>query len=73
MNAADALQRAWFILYFGLFLLAGVGVQLWTGHTLIRLRGIVSKKKNPKTYWFGVISWGALALFFIGLPLARIL
>jgi hypothetical protein len=73
MTDSEAIERAWFVLSVGLFLLAGTAAQLLTGYTLIKRMGFVSRKKDPKTYWFGVITWGALTAFCIGLALTGIL
>jgi hypothetical protein len=67
MSPEDALQRTWFVFYVGLFALAATGLQLWTGYTLEKVRGLVSRKKDPSSFWMSVILTGALAAFCFGL------
>ena len=54
-------------LYMGLVFLGVVLISVITGKTLVKGEGIVSKAKEPKTFWGAVISLLVGAVVLIGL------
>jgi len=72
MTDAETVRRAWFVFWFGLVFVALTALQIWTGKTIKHGGGIVLRKKEPKSFWYGVVLSGALALFCLGLALSKI-
>jgi hypothetical protein len=74
MDRAEAIQRAWFTFGIGAVFLVLVFLQIWAGKTprpyAVRAEW-VKRGKEPGTFWFNVGCQLLLAIFCIGLALAR--
>ena len=54
-------------LVFGTVLMGVVFVSMLTGRSLVKYRGIVSRAKDPKTFWQSIALYFVLGLVFFGL------
>jgi hypothetical protein len=50
----------------GFIFLIVAGISMCTGKTLTRGQGLVSRAKEPKTFWFIVAVWFLAGIVFIG-------
>jgi hypothetical protein len=55
----------------GFLFLIVAGISMCTGKTLTRGQGLVSRAKEPKTFWLLVAVWFLAGIVFIGRFLAR--
>ena len=50
----------------GFLFLIVAGISIYTGKTLTRGQGLVSRHKEPKTFWLLVAVWFSAGVVFIG-------
>jgi hypothetical protein len=50
----------------GFLFLIVAGISICTGKTLTRGQGLVSRAKEPKTFWLIVVVWFLAGMVFIG-------
>jgi hypothetical protein len=73
MTEAEAIHRGWVVFWIGWAFLVLTGVQIWTGKTVAKGGRTILRKKEPKSFWFGVFLTSAIWLWCWGLGLSRIL
>ena len=73
MTEAEALHRAWLIYAAGFFVLGLTAVQLWSGKSLTNGPRLVSRVKDPTSYWLNVVLTGLVSIVFFGMTLSKII
>ena len=75
MNHADAIHRAWGVLWFGVGVLFLVVLQVLFGKVPRAYHWLQWIKKEEETgvFWFNVLVWLGLGLFCLGLAAARLI
>jgi hypothetical protein len=77
VDRAEAVQRAWFILEIGSFILGLTALQVLFGRTPRAHPKLwpewVRRETEPRLFWFNIFVWLAFGLYCLGLAAARLI